>query len=114
MEKKSIIISLLVILILLVSVGLVSGITGYASKRIAIGTSCEDTDGGSDFYTAGSMTYVDRGQEETLTDRCYKGFTVWKTESIQGEYVKEYFCSGKNAFSKTYRCENGCSNGACL
>lgn len=114
MKIGKVIACLLAVLIVLVLVGLFGGMTGYASKRIAMSTECTDTDGGSDFYTKGSMTYVDRGQEETLVDSCYKGFVALKTESINGEYVREHFCSSKRAFSKTYRCDNGCVDGACV
>ena len=114
MKIGNVIACLLAVLIVLVLVGLFGSMTGYAARRIALSTECTDTDGGANFYEKGSMTYVDRGQEETLTDNCYKGFIALKTESIQGDFLRENFCSGKKAFSKTYRCENGCVDGACI
>ena len=114
MKKSAIIASVLAILAAIVLIGLYGGMTGYASKRIAMSNECEDTDGGSDFFVQGTMTYLDRGQEESLTDNCYESFLFFRSEAITGQYVKEYFCSGKKAYSKTYLCENGCADGACL
>lgn len=71
--------------------------------RIAYGP-CKDTDGGDDEFVRGTIS--DNYRE--YSDYCYAksgyGSKIW---------LNEYFCLD-TIRSKNVKCENGCSNGACL
>ena len=89
------------------------GVVGWAVKSIKdpsrTGRSCSDTDGGTNYESQGTATFVrskDDGSwwEQTKVDRCYNsGFVI------------EYYCLGKNLASVRHRCETGtvCEKGAC-
>jgi len=64
------------------------------------GAECEDDDGGRDYETTGAVT-VDGTTKE---DVC-----------IDGDTLREYYCSGDDYASETYACPAGqaCSNGRC-
>ncbi|MEM4598631.1 MAG: hypothetical protein QW400_02980 [Candidatus Diapherotrites archaeon] len=77
--------------------------TGYTCKDGACvqGSSpevCNDTDGGKNFNSKGSVTFG--GQ--TYTDFC------------NGSVVNEYYCENNQGRSTTYSCPYGCSDGACV
>ncbi len=62
---------------------------------------CNETDNGLDIYNKGTTTY----NNHQYTDRC-----IGKKDL----YLKEYYCSYDHKKVKIVRCENGCSNGACI
>ncbi|MBU3904634.1 MAG: hypothetical protein KJ906_00600 [Nanoarchaeota archaeon] len=85
-------------------------------------TSCTDSDGGLDWYTAGKITGVSRESgvygtwgdhccDPNVPDECFYGETNWLIE-----YACTYDSSG-NSYADPYpshKCEYGCQNGICL
>jgi hypothetical protein len=71
--------------------------------------SCEDSDGGEDFYTRGEVTGLESpGEWDTWRDYC----------GVSGEEegkLVEYVCGPDNYGEKVlYECPNGCEDGACI
>ncbi|MDO8740274.1 MAG: hypothetical protein Q7J54_01725 [Candidatus Woesearchaeota archaeon] len=75
--------------------------TGEAKK---IPRSCKDSDGGLNYYTAGSVQ-VTASKIAIYLDSC---------SSTDKYALKEYYCKGANAVSVKYKCPNGCLNSACI
>jgi len=66
---------------------------------------CEDSDGGIDYYTKGIMTTTDDISTGKYYDLC------WNDSDV----LHEWYCGeDKTAKKKVYTCSNGCSNGACI
>lgn len=68
---------------------------------------CSDSDGGMNYYAAGCV--------EMLNDPSF-GLGGKKCDScLQGDYLSEYVCeNGLYRGDHTYKCPNGCQNGACI
>ena len=65
--------------------------------------SCEDSDGGKDKETAGTVTGVDiDGNSYELDDECVVTWLV------------EYFCDGDEQKNQNFICDNDCQDGACV
>jgi hypothetical protein len=65
--------------------------------------SCEDTDGGKDKETKGTVSGVDiDGKEYEFDDECVVTWLV------------EYFCEGDEYKNQNFICDNDCKNGACI
>jgi hypothetical protein len=69
---------------------------------------CSDSDGGTDFYTQGTLGYAGN----SFTDTCANN----QNEAVDGAGPKliEYYCRAGAMFTTVQRCINGCVNGACL
>ncbi len=63
---------------------------------------CTDSDGGKDYYTKGYITHTDGTKEY---DECSTG--AYK------DYVWEYYCTTLGTGLLNYKCQYGCSDGAC-
>jgi hypothetical protein len=87
------IISLLAILIFVF--GLQFDINGKATGIFSL--KCTDSDGGLSYYEKGFVKY----DGKTKTDSCNKN------------YLTEWYCK-TFPFSKRYKCDNGCKDGACI
>ena len=65
--------------------------------------SCEDTDGGKDKETKGTVSGVDiDGNSYEYDDRCVETWLV------------EYFCDGDEYKNQNFICDNDCEKGACI
>ncbi len=87
-------------------------------KASSATATCFDSDGGFDFYSKGSISVnTDNGSAYTNFDQCFD----------DGKTLLEYGCKppasslGNNyqsvdgySYAQIYRCQNGCSNGACV
>lgn len=60
--------------------------------------SCEDNDGGKNYFVAGSAAT----NTETLEDSCDSGV------------ITEYWCNGDNIETVSYLCPKGCTDKACI
>lgn len=79
---------------LIVSVLLIAGVSAQTQP-----VTCTETDGGANFFVAGTMTYIGR----QYADFC------------NGNQLVEYYCqTPTRAAKKAYACPNGCANGACV
>jgi cysteine-rich repeat protein len=81
-------INLLILVVLLISVG------------TAFGAVCTDTDGGKNYNVKG--TAKSSCSSQTYTDTC------------NGNYLKEYYCSGGYVTHVSNYCSYKCQNGACV
>jgi len=102
MEKRDMIIVVLVVLLVLLAFSKI-GTTGKA-----IDLSCSDTDGGDNKFEIGTMSGVDStGTSFEMTDYC----------ASDGR-LKEYRCNigqGDPGWTNIYYyCENRCVDGACI
>lgn len=98
-----IIILLVVALLFLVYLDKITG--GVISNITAIRRICTDSDDGDMPYVKGTVFLTSsRNTTRIYTDKCYS----W------GRMLIEYYCYNNLVKSKTYRCENGCKNGACI
>jgi len=70
--------------------------------------SCQDSDGGKNYYESGTVTSVDEsGEEVIMFDSC---------STARESFLNEQFCSrldGRHATFEVY-CRSGCKDGACL
>ncbi len=77
------------------------GCSNGACKKAPV-ESCKDSDGGRNYYAAGSVSYTGSNGVVSLSkDYC------------SGNYLTEYYCSGNKVSSTRHYCSYGCSNGAC-
>ncbi len=76
--------------------------------------SCTEGDSGLDYYTSSWATGVIEGSTSmaTVNDSC--GNSVGDYNQEKGPWVAERNCSNGYVHTQWYKCENGCSNGACL
>ena len=80
-----------------------SNTTGYAVSKSVF--SCSDSDGGDYSLIKGIVEYSLWGKYRNYSDTCI----------ANNKSLVEYFCTSRNILgSKQYKCENGCSNGACI
>ena len=95
-EEKHI--ALAVVLIAVASVGIMAAgdLTGGAVTKPSVSV-CSDTDGGTDYYLQGKVTY----NGKTYTDTC-----------TSDGVLKEYFCKSGKSSSTPKKCS--CNEGACL
>ncbi|MFH1234251.1 MAG: hypothetical protein V1493_01425 [Candidatus Diapherotrites archaeon] len=69
---------------------------------------CTDSDGGLNYYTKG---YILNAEGVKSWDECNPGLDTSKNTLL------EYYCTGNQAepaLGKTFECQNGCDDGACL
>ena len=93
------------------------------------GFTCEDSDGGINYYTKGSVTYTDYVEDigdvklpdgtymDTVDDVCATvDYTVHEeyNESYSGTHIKEYYCNYTRLAADHYLCSSGCKDGACI
>jgi len=77
--------------------------------------SCNDSDGGKDFYIKGVVNNNERSSE----DFCNKGYAVnrpsTEVDSCSGSdcYAIDYYCNGDITTWDRYQCPYGCDDGAC-
>ena len=71
--------------------------------------SCSDTDSGQDFDTKGTVSGVQSGGAFYDTDFCTNDGSTY---SLQGNNLREFYCSGTQKLSTTRSCN--CYNGACV
>lgn len=77
--------------------------TGQAVAQLKLPPSqCADTDGGR-VYTVQGTVYDSTRNTYKNTDNC-----------INSNDLIEYYCNANQPAKETYKCPNGCSNGACL
>ena len=85
---------------------------------------CNDSDGGINYYTRGTLTTNAVQWVSPISDSCQtvvsgtanSGVTE-DVNSCTGDncYVREYSCNGTTPIGNTpFKCLNGCSNGACI
>lgn len=76
--------------------------------------SCTEGDAGLDYNAASWATGVIEGSTSmaTVNDTC--GSAVGVLNQEKGPWVAERNCSNGYVHTQWYKCENGCSNGACL
>jgi hypothetical protein len=108
MKKEAIIVGLAIVA--LIVIGSIS-VTGFATKLVSLTSSCEDTDGGIEFDTKGTVTYAFRGSDRVLEDECFDRATWWKADDI---LLREYSCGDKRAVATSHKCDGECSDGACV
>ncbi|NQV08683.1 hypothetical protein HQ529_02395 [Candidatus Woesearchaeota archaeon] len=67
-------------------------------------TKCEDTDGGKDYYEQGKTIEWYEDYERVYVDKCVQ------------DYLDETYCdfNSGEVESISYKCPNGCENGACI
>ena len=65
---------------------------------------CEDSDGGKDYYQKGYLTRGSKPESTVFEDYC-----------LDSEYLIERYCSeDPNAFTEQHLCEFGCNKGVCI
>jgi hypothetical protein len=67
-------------------------------------SSCEDSDGGLNYYIKGTVNAISSGSNEPLTDTCWN----------RGDELREWACDGAIPIESTYQCPNGCEDGICI
>jgi hypothetical protein len=78
-------------------------VNGLCLSNVSYVNSCSDSDGGTDYETAGNVTaYID-GYLRIFTDECVDNTTL-----------REWDCNGTQAIATEHSCLSGCFNGACL
>ncbi len=77
------------------------GCSNGACKKSPV-SSCRDSDGGRNYYAAGSVSYTGSN-----------GVVSFSKDYCSGNYLTEYYCSGNKVSSTRHYCSYGCSNGAC-
>ena len=96
MEKRGVVISVLVGLLILVVLNfLVPKLTGNAVSSV----NCIETDNGKDYYVKGSIEY---GTSRKGEDYC-----------VLENQLKEYYCEDNKMMVGVYQCEE-CNDGACV
>lgn len=93
MIKKSLIISLIILSLVLVGCNK-QGITGGTTTALT----CQDSDGGLNTDVKG-IVYV---EGKDYADACITGLLI------------EYYCDGNKLANQNIRCPNECSNGKCI
>ncbi len=85
------------------------GVLGDEDNLLGI---CEDSDEGKNYFIKG-FSFNDLDNE--FEDGCFEfNSTNSNYYSVEnGSYVLEYFCNKDNLESVYYKCNNGCSDGAC-
>ncbi|MEI6378409.1 MAG: hypothetical protein WCO55_02020 [Candidatus Falkowbacteria bacterium] len=63
---------------------------------------CDDTDGGRNYFKAGAVGLLVNGSATTYWDYC------------DGQSIVENYCSGSEAKKETVKCVNGCRDSVCL
>jgi hypothetical protein len=87
---------------------------------ITKGKSCEDSDGGLDYYTKGELTicyfetYEEPGTKSPAGCALHEDFCPTDFDDQTGKELWEYYCGGKELKFKKYTCPNGCQDGACI
>ncbi len=72
---------------------------------------CTDSDGGKNYYQYGSAKEC----TSSISGNSGGGGCIEKKDFCSGDQLYEYYCTSDNiATAETYRCESGCSNGACI
>ena len=74
---------------------------------------CTDSDGGKDYYVKGTTSNTGYVKDEGIktffaTDGC------WPPPYAGSNNLAEQYCIGDGAFVITYKCPNGCLDGACI
>jgi hypothetical protein len=97
--KVTLVLALTIILISSVLIMLGESSTGFATKK----NSCTDSDGGKTYDKYGFVTY---NGNPNFKDGC---------TALAKNTLTEYYCdSSKMVRFVSYKCPNGCSNGACV
>jgi hypothetical protein len=111
MKREHLLLSAVVLFVIIAAAPLLMGtaeeedaILGAAIRQYI---SCEDSDSGKDYFTAGKVdtvyyNFFKRRKAKTFQDSC--------RSSTQ---LREFFCDGERARVRYYECEGGCSEGAC-
>jgi hypothetical protein len=99
--------------------GVLSAVSRYFTIDPASTAFCNDSDGGVNYSTAGTITTDAYGWSSSISDTC-KAYTsgglYQDVNSCTGTscWIQEYSCSGSAPIrNTTVNCPNGCSNGAC-
>jgi len=79
--------------------------TAQAAERDLI-TTCKDSDG-IDYYQLGTVIYT---YQSSITKKIK---TKKYNDKCRGSTIVEYYCSDNKLATKSYKCKNGCKNGAC-
>jgi seryl-tRNA synthetase len=74
---------------------------------------CDDSDGGRDIFAAGSVNGFSGYMKGEFVDYCSDDEDGIGSAD-EGKYVHEYFCQDGLVVGNTYKCDNGCSKGACV
>ena len=82
---------------------MLSNFFGKLTGEVVTSNSCADSDGGKDYYTAGTVKGSSNLGIYTKMDKC-----------ISNTALYEFYCANNNWVRETYTCPNGCSNGACI
>lgn len=78
---------------------------GHLKSKIESSIQCKDTDGGLNYYTAGTALGIYGSGTDFCLDIDNDGYT---------DDVQEYYCDGDRSASQGYVCPNGCKDGACV
>jgi len=100
----------LIALIIILAVVVIFAGVKISSFVIAEDGTCEDSDGGKDYFTKGNVIYYD-GEEETVSE----DYCLNKDEFYEdSKALREYVCQIDKISGRTHFCEIGCEDGACI
>jgi hypothetical protein len=109
MNKKNLILIIVLIAVIIIAIFVSLKITGMVVTSI---NTCQDTDNGKDYYTKGEVF----GEYSFLTKEYYNKEDKCKNDRI----LIEYYCFGDDDGLHSYRedieyeCPEGCEEGRCL
>ncbi|MBT3398014.1 hypothetical protein HOA55_01475 [archaeon] len=86
----------------------------WSAKTCPVEPSCEDSDGGKDYYVKGAFSGIWDGLFIETTDSCLSSLDDSADNVLSSDYLGEGYCDGKTLKVNKIDCPNGCEDGACV